>query len=117
MFLTKAKVKSVIPPYFNVPKVLSSTSDKAKLFTENFFKKSNLDDPGISLHAFPSSANLKLHKISITPTLVKKSLTNLDSPKSSCPNCISVVVLKNYEPELSYILTELFNMCLKESFF
>ena len=27
------------------------------------------------------------------------------------------MVLKNWEPELSYILTELFNMCLKESFF
>ena len=31
------------------------------------------------------------------------------------PDCIQVVVLKNYEPELSYILAELFNMCLKES--
>ena len=28
-----------------------------------------------------------------------------------------VVVLKNGEPELSYILAELFNMCLKESCF
>ena len=27
------------------------------------------------------------------------------------------MVLKNYEPELSYILAELFNMCLKESYF
>ena len=33
------------------------------------------------------------------------------------PDCIQVVVLKNYEPELSYILAELFNMCLKESCF
>ena len=31
------------------------------------------------------------------------------------PDCIQVVVLKNYEPELSYMLAELFNMCLKES--
>ena len=28
-----------------------------------------------------------------------------------------MVVLKNCEPELSYILAELFNMCLKESCF
>ena len=27
------------------------------------------------------------------------------------------MVLKNYEPELSHILTELFNMCLKQSCF
>ena len=31
--------------------------------------------------------------------------------------CVPVVVLKNYEPELSYILSELFNMYLKESCF
>ena len=35
----------------------------------------------------------------------------------SRPDCIPVVVLKNYEHELSYILAELFSMCLKESCF
>ena len=34
--------------------------------------------------------------------------------KASGPDCIPVVVLKNCEPELSYILAELFNKCLKE---
>ena len=29
---------------------------------------------------------------------------------------IPVMVLKKYDPELSYIPAELFNMCLKESF-
>ena len=42
---------------------------------------------------------------------------NLDLPKASGPDCIPVVVLKNSEPELSYILSELFNKCLKESCF
>ena len=36
---------------------------------------------------------------------------------SSGPDCIPVLVLKNCEPELSYILAELFNKCLKESCF
>ena len=49
--------------------------------------------------------------------MVKKVITNLGSSKASGPDCIPVVVLKNYEPELSYILAELFNMCLKESCF
>ena len=49
--------------------------------------------------------------------MVKKVITNLDSSKTSGPGCIPVVVLKNCEPELSYILAELFNMCLKESCF
>ena len=37
--------------------------------------------------------------------------------KASGPDCIPMVVLKNCEPELSYILAELFNKCLKESCF
>ena len=40
----------------------------------------------------------------------KKVITNLDSSKASGPDCVPVVVLKNCEPELSYILAELFNM-------
>ena len=58
--------------------------------------------------------NLKLHNIFVTPKMVKNITTNLDSSKASGPDCIPVVVLKNCEPELSYILAELFNMCLKE---
>ena len=49
--------------------------------------------------------------------MVKKVITNLDSSKASGPDCISVVVVKNCEPELSYILAKLFSMCLKESCF
>ena len=49
--------------------------------------------------------------------MVKKLITNLDLSKTSGPDGIPVVVLKNCEPELSYILAELFNMCLKESCF
>ena len=97
--------------------MLSSASDKAKLFAKNFSKNSNLDDSGISLPVFPSRANLKLHNISVTPKMVKKVITNLDSSKASGPDCIPVVVLKNCEPELSYILAKLFNNCLKESCF
>ena len=111
------KGKSVIPPLFNGPEVLSTASDKAKLFVKNFSENSNLDDSGISLPVFPSRTNLKLHNISITPKMVKKVIMNLDSSKASGPDCIPVVVLKNCEPELSYILVKLFNNCLKESCF
>ena len=80
--------------------MLSSASDKVKLFPKNFPKNSNLDDAGISLPIFSSRTNLKLH-ISITPNMVKKVIVNLDSSKVSGPDCIPVVVLKNCEPELS----------------
>ena len=97
--------------------MLCSASDKATLFAKNFSKKSDLDDLGISLLVFHSKRNLKLHNISITSKMVKKVIINLDSSKASGSHCIPVVVLKNCEPELSYILAELFNMCLKESCF
>ena len=77
-------------------------------------KNSYLDDSGISFPVFPSRTNLKLHNISVTPKVVKKAIMNLLS-KPTDPDCIRVVVLKNCEPELSYILAELFNKCLKES--
>ena len=100
------KGKSFIPPLFNGTELLPSASDKAKLFAKNFPNKSNLDDSGVFLSVFPSRTNLKRHNISVTPKMVKKVITNFD--------CIQVVVLKNCEPELSYILAELLS-CWKVS--
>ena len=99
--------KSAIPPLVIGPEVLSSASDKAKLFAENFSLNSNLDDLGVSLPVFPSRTNLKLHNISITPKMVRKVVMNLDLSKPSGPDCIPVVLLKNCELELCYILAQL----------
>ena len=96
--------------------MLPSGSEKAKLSAENFSKNSNLDESGISLHVFPSRTNLKLH-ISVTPKMVKKAIMNPDLSKASGPDCIPVMVLKNCEPEFSFILAELFNKHLKETCF
>ena len=85
--------------------MLSSASDKAKLFAENVSENSNPDDSGISLPVFPSKTNLKWH------------IMNLDLLKAFGPDCIPLVVLKNCEPELSYIPAELFNKYLKGSCF
>ena len=71
----------------------------------------------ISLPAFPSRTNLKLHNISIIPKMVKKVITNLDSSKASGLDCVPVVVLKKCESELSFVLAEHFKMCLKGSCF
>ena len=70
--------------------MLSSASDKAKLFAKNVSRNYNIDDSGISLTVFPSRTYLKLHNISITPKMVKKVITNLDSSKASGPDCIPV---------------------------
>ena len=106
------KGKSALPPLFNRPEVLSSAFDQAKLFIKNFSENSC-----ISLPALPSRTNLILQNISITPKSVKKFITKPDSSKVSGPDFISVVVLKNCEPELPYILAELFNKCLNKSCF
>ena len=66
---------------------------------------------------FTFRTNLKLHNISVTPKVVKKVITSLDSSKVSGPDCIPVVVLTKCEPDLSYILAELFNKFLKETCF
>ena len=68
---------------FNGPEMLSSASDKAKLFAENFSKNCNLDDSGISLSVFPSRNHLKLHNISITLEMVKMFIMNLHLSKTS----------------------------------
>ena len=109
--------KPAIPPLFNRPEVWFSASDKAKLFAENFYKNSNLDDSDISLPVFPSRTYLKVHNIPVTHKMVKKVIMNLDLSKASGPYCIPVVVLKNCEPELSYILAELFNSVLRSLVF
>ena len=49
--------------------------------------------------------------------MIYQSITNLDSSKASGPDCIPVVVVRNCEPNLSYILAELINKCLKQSCF
>ena len=47
--------------------------------------------------------------------MVKKVIMNLDLSKVSGPNWVLLVILKTCEPELSYILSELFNYCLNKS--
>ena len=97
--------------------MLSSASNKVKLFPENLSKSSNLDDSGISLPVFHSGTNLKLLNISITPKVVKKVIMTLDLSKASGFDRIPVAVVRNCESEPSYILAEHFNNCFKESCF
>ena len=93
--------------------MLPFASDKPKLFAENVSKNCNLDELGISLPVFPSRTNLKLHNISVTLKMVKKVIMNLDLSKALGADYIPVLLLKNSQSKLSYILAELFNKCLQ----
>ena len=88
--------------------VLSSASDKVGLFAKKF-SRNLIVMSQVSLCLFSL--------VELIWKLVKKVITNLDLAKAFGPDCIPVVDLKNWEPELSYILADLFNMCLKESCF
>ena len=110
-----SKGESAISPLFNGLEVLSSASDKAQWFAENFSKNSYLDDSGISLPVFPFKTNLKLCNISVTPKMVKKVIMNLDLPKAFGSDGIPVVVLKSCEPELYFIKRNLENKTLLDT--
>ena len=82
---------------------------------KTFLRTLIFEDSDISLSVFASRTNLKLYNISVIPKMVKKVITNLDSSKASHLDCIAVV--KNCEPELSYVPAEIFSISLRESCF
>ena len=51
------------------PEVLPFPSNKAKLFTKDFSKNSNIDEQGTSSN-YPSRTNLKPHNIPVTHILI-----------------------------------------------
>ena len=65
----------------------------------------------IYLSVSPSRTNMKLHNTCVTPKMLKKIITNLDSSKAAGLGCVPVVILKNCEPELQ----EFFLDCWKVS--
>ena len=95
------KGKSATPPVFNGPKLLSSVSYKAKMFTKNLSRHSNFDNSDIFLPLFPFRTNLKLH-ISQLPSWLKWSELTL-----ICRHLVQVVFLWWFQrTENLMILTE-----------
>ena len=98
------KGKFTTPSLFNAPKAKLCSSSKTNLCDEDFSNNFNLDDSDIYLPVFPCGNNWKYYIIPITPKLVKKAIINFDLSKVPGPDCILVVIQKNCEPELSYVL-------------
>ena len=109
--------KASVPTLIHGPEVISSSSEKAKLFAANFASNSTLDDQGHTLPDFPQLTDNQLNKFSVTAKEIGKLVKGLDSTKATGPDGIPVVVLKNISPELSPLLAKLFNCCLKEKCF
>ena len=98
------KGKFTLPPVFNAAKARLFSSSKTNWCDENFSNNFNLDDSDIYLPVFPCGNNRKHYIILITPKLVNKAIINFDLSKVPGPDCILVVIQKNCEPELSYVL-------------
>ena len=104
-------------PLFNGFEVLTSSKDKAELLAQSFSKNCSLNLSGHGLPDFPSHCNDSLCGLRITRQSVAKITSRLDPSTASGPHNIPVIVLQMYSPELSYVLSKLFNKCLVESSF
>ena len=71
--------------------------------------------PKNHLTVFPSRITLKLN-IPLTPKIVQEVIIGFDSSKTSGPVYISLVVLKNFEPDFWCMLVDIFNLCLNVVF-
>ena len=111
------KGKSIVPPLFHDSDVLTSSKEKAELLAQNFSTNPALDATGHGVAVFPSRCDLSLDNLLITSTFVAKAISNLDPSTASGPDNIPVIVLQKCSPELSAILSKLFNKCLAESSF
>ena len=111
------KGKSNVPPLFNGFEVLTSSKNKAKLFAQSFSKNCSLNSSGHGLPDFPFHSNDSLCDLYITPQSVAKIISRLYPSTASGPHNIPVIVLQMCRPELSYVLSKLFNKCLVESSF
>ena len=109
--------KSTIPPLFNGPEVLTTSTDKANLFARNFSSNSTLDDGFQQLPDFPSRTEQRLTSRKITARMVSHAIYDLDTCKATGPDRIPSIVLKMCSPELSPVLAKLYNKCLAESCF
>ena len=96
---------------------MSSPKDKADAFAQQFAANSTLDDNGRSPPDFPLRTPTSIKLPVITPRKVVGIIVNLDINKASGPDRILVVVLKKCCPEISSILSRLFNFYLAESIF
>ena len=87
------------------------------LLAQNCSSNSTLDATGHCISVFPSRYDLSLDKLIITSTSVAKAISNLDPSTASGPDNIPVTVLQKCSPELSAILSKLFNKYLADSSF
>ena len=112
--------KSSIPPLVNGSQIIQSSKGKAELFANMFAENCRLKSaPNLSPNLDPrtDTDSEVLDSIQFSPFVISRVLSKLDTASASGPDQIPAVVLKQLAPELSPILSKLFNKCIKESVF
>lgn len=87
------------------------------LFASNFATNPTLDGKG---HLLPDFNRFTKHKptdIFVTARKVSRLMKSLEPNKATRSDKIPLIVVKSINPELSLILSKLFNSCLKENSF
>ena len=85
------KGKSLIPPLFHGPEVVSSSRNKVELFAKLFSSNSTLDDSGHMLPDFPPRTDTDLTHLNITNKMVAGVIATLCPSKATGPDEIPVI--------------------------
>ena len=109
--------KSAIPPLINGAQIIHSSKDKAELFARIFSSNCTQSPTCINFSDSTEPISKKISDLQITPSSVCRAISNLDSSIASGPDSIPAIIFKKCGPELSSILSKLFNKCLSESSF
>ena len=108
----RSSKKSVIPPLFNGPEVLTSSKDKAELFANLFSSNSTLDDTDHPIPEFLLRTDKFIENFDITPAKISSIIATLDISKATGPDGIPAILFQKCSPELSSVLSRLYNKCL-----
>ncbi|RVE49051.1 hypothetical protein evm_006297 [Chilo suppressalis] len=101
-----------LPPLLKPDGSLAHTADeKANLFASLFAEYSRLD-AGSASPLSPPGCLSQMSEFKIRQSEVRKTLRNLDVHKASGPDGIPAIVLRSCAPELTPVLTRLFQLSL-----
>lgn len=95
------KGKTTVTTVINGPEVISSSTDKAKIFASIFTSNSTLDNKGQRLPNFPRQTEHDLSNILISVREVSGLIKSLNPAKATSRDNIPIIVDKNISPDLS----------------
>ena len=97
--------KSSVPPLFNGPEVLITSTDKANLFARNFPCNSTFDDGSQQLPDFPTRTEQRLSSKKITFKMVSHAIYDLDESRATSLDRIPLFLRCDLQSFLLFLLS------------